>query len=1270
MQKELKVAIYSSTGTDAILWSKAISGVKFPCKAVLRSKTDLFDSKQEDKFLEFAEDSDVLIVLPHGGLDNFPKLKELIERYRKNSDKILHIQPVSGSDEDIELSKYSTGFGTKDFDLRLKYILFGGVENLISLLTHIYNSLTGEALEINEPLRIPTEGIYHPDLPSNKLLELDEYLKWARAKTKKDAPIIGIWFYQVWWANKNLGFIDCLIKEIEKQGAIPLAVFHNRFKDEVLNNLDAREVVERFFKKDGKTIIDCLLSTVLFSLTLLDETLNDLYPGLDCPVLQLIPSFGERSYWESSLRGLSPMDISISVAQPEFDGLLITTVTATRELKHKDPITGAMLVTQEPVKERIKKVVSLAINWVKLRNTANQDKKIAIIFHHYPPRSDQMGCAFGLDSFKSVSLILKKLKEEGYKVERLPDSEELSKELLSCQINDRRYLDVKSLFKRSVDQVPKEIYDSWVKDLPQKTVKELKDSWGDPPGKFFSYKDKSLIGGIINGNIFIGLQPPRGHLEKLEENPEVDVRNIHDPDLPPTYHYLFFYRWIKHIFGAHAVIHVGKHGSLEWLPGKAIGLCCSCYPDLSIMDIPNLYPYIVNDPGEGTQAKRRSYAVILDHLIPPQARAGKSEALISLENILEKIYQARMENPSKLPIFLDELWDKTLELNLDKDLKIKEKPDKSKLDEFCEKLHGYINQVADSNINLGLHILGLPPKKERFFDTLCELTKLPGPNRPSFRGSIAALFGLDHERLMKEPGDFIHEYKKSAGQLLEEFNDIAIELLKLLKDQSWPKDESKIIELVRESRLLGDRLDKNNRAKRQLISSLSYISEELVPKLLDTKNEIEHLVKGLNGRFVPPGASGCPTKGDHKMLPTGNNFYSVDPQKIPTKEAWEIGKRLGDALIERYVKDHGTYPKQLGIIIWGSPTMRTGGDDVAEALYLMGVRPVWHKSTGNVTGLDIIDLDELKRPRIDVTIRTSGFFRDAFSNLMELLDQAARMVAALNEPPDKNFLAFHVTRDIKELMKEGLSEKEARELSCIRVFSDKPGTYGAGINALLDSSRWNETKDLGEVWIDWGGYGYGKDIYGKRAHKSFRTQLSRVDATIKNQDSRELDILSSDDFNAYHGGLNAAVLAASGKRPVSYSGDSSNPNNLIIRSTDEEMRFVFRARVLNQKWIKAMMEHGYKGAGDLSRLVDIAFQWDATSDVMDDWMYEELAKNYALDKEMQEFFKKYNPDALLNISERLLEAIKRGMWQASSELEQELTELYLQMEAELEGRDV
>ncbi len=1262
--KRLNLVIYSSTGTDNIVWSKAISRLQFPINATLRSKTDLFSSKQEQAFLDHAKVADILIVLPHGGLDNFPELKMLVTG-NDNQNKIIHIQPVSGSDEDIELSRYSTEFGNREFNIYVKYLTFGGVENLLSLLTRMYNKISGESLEFREPMRLPTEGIYHPDLDTIPTTE--EYLAWARQKAPSNAPIIGIWFYQVWWVSKNLGFIDRLIKTIEAQGAIPLAVFHNRFKDNDLQNMDSREIIDKFFKHEGNTIIECLFSPVMFSLTLLDKTLDDLYPNLNCPVFQLICSLSELSYWQGSLRGLSPMDVSIAVAQPEFDGLIITTVTATKEIKEKDPLTGAMLVTQEPIPERVEKVVRLGLNWVKLRRTPKNQRRIAIIFHHYPPRSDRMGCAFGLDSFESVACVLRQLKQDGYKICELPDGEDLAQKLLGVQINDRRYLSPNDMAKKSLDKIPPEVYKQWTRKLPETTYNELHTSWGDEPGRSFCHEGDSLIGGIINGNIFIGLQPPRGSLEKIEENPGIDIQNIHDPNLPPTYHYLFFYRWLRDIFKAHAVIHVGKHGSLEWLPGKAIGLSEICYPDLSIMELPNLYPYIVNDPGEGTQAKRRSYAVIIDHMIPSQARAGKLDNLAEIERILERIYQIRPENPSKLPILLDELWEKVKAAHLEKDLKVEEQPPIDQLDKFCEDIHGYLNQVADNNINIGLHILGTPPKKHRMIETIMELTKFSGPDNPSFRGAITEIFGLNYNKLMKDPGQYIPSFKKTAGQIIEDHYNIGTKILEDLQEKLWPADPDIIAQTIK-SCLTGQQYQLERLPV--LLKAANYICCSLVPRLLDTKREIDNLVLGLDGGFVTPGASGCPTRGDHQMLPTGNNFFSVDPQKIPTPDAWVMGKKLADELLDRYLKEHGGYPKQLGIIIWGSPTMRTGGDDIAEALYLMGVRPVWHEGSGTVRGLKIIDIEELNRPRIDVTIRTSGFFRDAFSNLMELLDQAARMVAALNEPAHKNFLAMHVRRDTEQFIRDGMTPKEAEGLASIRVFSDRPGTYGAGINALLETSRWQETKDLGEIWIDWGGYGYGKDSYGKEAKNTFRTQLSRMDLTVKNQDSRELDILCSDDFNAYHGGMNAAVLAASGKQPTSYSGDSSNPNNPIIRSTDEETRFIFRSRVLNPKWIDAMMQHGYKGAGDLSRLVDICFQWDATSDVMDNWMYEELARNYALSSKMQDFFHKHNPDALLNITERLLEAIKRGMWQASEEMETELTELYLDMEGELEERSL
>jgi len=355
-------------------------------------------------------------------------------------------------------------------------------------------------------------------------------------------------------------------------------------------------------------------------------------------------------------------------------------------------------------------------------------------------------------------------------------------------------------------------------------------------------------------------------------------------------------------------------------------------------------------------------------------------------------------------------------------------------------------------------------------------------------------------------------------------------------------------------------------------------------------------------------------------------------------------------------------------VVLSSPTMRTRGDDVAEILYLLGVRPVWQPGSGRVKEVEIIPATERTIPRLDVTVRTSGMFRDAFPNVMELIDRAVRMVAALDEPEETNFLARNAARETAALKAEGLSEEEALRQATLRVFSGHPGTYGAGVNKLLDASVWDRVEDLGKAYVDWSGYAYGEKMYGKRDESAFRRRMASCQVTVKNQDSRESDILSSDDYNSYHGGMNAAVKFASGKYAMSLSGDSSDPRKPFVRTTAEEGKFVFRARVLNPKWITGMKRHGYKGAGDMSRMVDIAFQWDATSGILEDWQYQGLAETYALDPEMQQFFREHNPDALYNVTERLLEAIRRGMWHKPGDLAEKLESLYLEMEGELEER--
>jgi cobaltochelatase CobN len=539
---------------------------------------------------------------------------------------------------------------------------------------------------------------------------------------------------------------------------------------------------------------------------------------------------------------------------------------------------------------------------------------------------------------------------------------------------------------------------------------------------------------------------------------------------------------------------------------------------------------------------------------------------------------------------------------------------------------------------------------------LVALTRLPNGSIPSLRQGIAEALGYDYEEMLAARGHLLPGLGKTCGQVLDEINALGLTMIGELCRSGFQAGD--VPAICR--RFL-------HKGYESVEETLRYAATILVPRLNETTAELAHTLSALEGGYVPPGPSGAPTRGMADILPTGRNFYSVDPQAIPTRSAWDVGRALGDAMLERYLNDNGAYPESVGMIIWGSPTMRTRGDDIAEILYLMGVRPCWREN-GRLEGLEVIPLAELGRPRIDVTLRISGFFRDAFPNLVALLDEAVDTVANLTEDDADNYLVKHIRAEMKENIDAGMDTEMARELASYRIFGCRPGTYGAGVSDAIDAKNWSSVQDLGNIYLTWSGYAYGRKEYGKAMPDTFRTRLSRLDLTVKNEDNREHDMLDCDDFYSYHGGMIAAVKAFKGEAPCSYSGDSSDPFRVKVRSVAEETRHVFRSRVLNPKWIAGMQRHGYKGAGDLSRLVDYIFGWDATAEVMEDWMYERLAETYALDRAMQEWFKKVNPDALQNIAGRLLEAVKRGMWQTSPEMTEKLTEIYLEIEGMLEER--
>ncbi|MEN3036555.1 MAG: cobaltochelatase subunit CobN [Candidatus Methanosuratincola petrocarbonis] len=1206
----------------------------------LRSGDDLSESKLLEELIDFASSSHIVIFSLMGGKKSLPCFDELIKRL---SEKGVPIFAQSGSADHLsELRDVST---VKDdvYKTVSQYISYGGKDNFRNLILYLANRFAGANYEVHDPKRPVWEGIYHPEF--DRVPSLDEYME---RRCKDGRPTVGIWFYHSFWQAGNTAFIDELIKEVERAGANAIPVFMYSLKDADLGTRGAEWVIENYFMRNGKPIIDVLINPLMFSISMRSDCTEgiSIFSRLGVPIIKAIITYNSLKDWLGSHSGLTPLDVTLSVAMPEFDGALITVPVAAKGKTERDPLTGVTVTRLEPIPERIRKLVRLSLNWARLRRKPNEEKRVAIILHNYPPRDDRIGTAFGLDTPASVLNIMRVLKDAGYRIDKIPESgDAMIRDIKRHLTNDNRLRSPADMESRAASSVSREQYMKWFCELPGSVRRRMEKSWGDPPGGIFVHRGNLLIPGIINGNIFIGLQPPRGFLENA-------AAIYHSPDLPIPHHYYAYYRWIRDVFRADLIMHIGKHGSLEWLPGKSVGLSDSCFPDIAISDLPNIYPYIINNPGEGTQAKRRSYCCIIDHLVPVMHKADLYDHLAELEVMLRDYRQAASEDPGKLESMRRFIWDKIVQSKLDRDLDIDEKSAQSDFDHLLERLHGYLNEIGDTQIRDGLHVLGEPPKGVRLDELLVSLTRLQNGAVPSMRETLAAIMGYDYNHLVDGRGRYFGT--KTGGQILEEIDELSLRLVAKLRENGFDP------ECIRraEDEILGRRDEK-------IEVILNYIIK-LARKIASTEDELNNLLVASTGHYVPPGPSGAPTRGMADILPTGRNFYSVDPQAIPTPAAWRVGVAHADALLRRYIRDEGRYPEAIGMVIWGSSTMRTKGDDIAEALYLMGVRPVWDERNGRVQRLEIIPLEELKRPRIDVLIRISGLFRDAFPNIVRLIDQAVEMVASLDEPHDMNYLARHVAEDVKKKMDDGVDSELARIEACYRIFGCRPGAYGAGVCEAVDSKNWRDLKDLAEIYVTWSGYAYTRRAYGETVPDAFKRCLGRLELTVKNEDTREYDMLDSDDFYSYHGGMIAAVRAIRGEKPRSYCGDSSDPERVKLRSASEESKHIFRARILNPKWIESMKRHGYKGAGDLSRTVDVVFGWDASAEIIEDWMYEELANRYALDKEMQEWLKDVNPHALQNIVERLLEAIERGMWRSTERMREELRSIYLDVEGLLE----
>jgi cobaltochelatase CobN len=996
-----------------------------------------------------------------------------------------------------------------------------------------------------------------------------------------------------------------MVKALLRAGLNPLPVFVASLKDPI-----SVATLDQLFQS---TAPDVILNCTSFAVGnphgdgSPDNPLT-LPSAFKAPIFQVVLSGSTEQNWEEGLSGLSARDIAMNVALPEVDGRILSRAVSFKGEAFFDEATECPIATYKARGDRISFVANLAFNWTNLRRTAASERQVALVVANYPNKDGRLANGVGLDTPASAIYVLRHMQQAGYDVQDLPvDSADLMAQVMAGPTNwltdraDRIGGETLSLAH----------YLEQYQSLPYALRTRIEERWGGPRADPFFEPDTTTAEGGFKlsilrfGNVTIGLQPARGY--------NIDpTETYHSPDLVPPHNYLAFYFWLRHSQGAHAIVHLGKHGNLEWLPGKALALSEECLPEAILGPMPHIYPFIVNDPGEGTQAKRRAQAVIIDHLTPPLTRAETYGPLRDLEALVDEYYEAAGIDPRRLDYLRREILTLTATSGLDKDIGFKgeETGDLAKLD-------AYLCDLKEAQIRDGLHIFGQTPEGQQLRNLTIALARIP-------RGSGK---GCDASLLRSMADDLDLQFDPLDCDLAALWQGPKPNSLVHLSDDIWRSNGDTVERLELLAQHLMDTTAQAPGKKSSEV--LAHIHNDISPKLANCgPSEIDGLLKALSGQFVSPAPSGAPTRGRLDVLPTGRNFYSVDSRAVPTPTAWALGWKSANMLIDKHLQDNGDWPRALLLTAWGTANMRTGGDDIAQCLALMGVKPKWDSANRRVTGFEVIPASTLGRPRVDVTLRISGFFRDAFPGLIDLVDSAARAVLALDE-----------AQDINPAKANGAGA---------RVYGSKPGAYGAGLQALIDERIWNSQADFGAAYLEWGSYAYGEGRAGHKDREGFEARLTQVEAIVQNQDNREHDLLDSDDYYQFEGGAAAAVASLQGhSRPI-YHNDHSRPERPVIRTLDDEMARVIHSRVLNPKWIDGVKRHGYKGAFEIAATVDYMFAFAATTGAVKSHHFDAVEAAFLEDDDTKDFISNANAPALREIAERLQEAIDRGLWQPRS----------------------
>jgi cobaltochelatase CobN len=1150
----------------------------------------------------------LVIVRLLGGKSYWPYGIERLRELTSQNGLKLALLP-GGNAQDPELQSLST-ISPYDWENLRNYFATGGPENFRSALLYC-NHILGFGEKPDEAKSFATcgslfpslEGRGHPLFPS---LE-GRGQGWVPATSSGSATII---FYRSVIEGGLTAPITALAAQLSDHGVSAHAIYIASLKDKA-----SQDYLRTHFATHKPSVI---INATAFAV---GDPENDVLAAQDCPVLQVTLAGSSEDQWRESKSGLSAKDLAMSVVLPELDGRIYAGAISFKadQLWHEP--TQCRIVTYKPVQDRIARVAKLAANWAALRAIPNPEKRIAVILANYPNKEGRIANGVGYDTPASTINIMKALASSGYDAGEIPSNGNALIEALQANR------------KASKITLPLAEYESLFKTLPGEVQNQVEVRWGSAANDPNTKHSAISLPFIRYGNVVIGIQPSRGY--------NIDPKETyHDPALVPPHNYIAAYLWLAHHFTTHAIIHNGKHGNLEWLPGKSVALSESCFPDAVLAPIPHLYPFIVNDPGEGTAAKRRASAVIIDHLTPPLTRAETYGPLKDLEALVDEYYLASGLDRRRIELLKEKILDLTRHHKLDRDAGFTGDEDAD-----LQKLDTFLCDLKEAQIRDGLHILGESPTGQQETDLLVALARVPNADGQSLIRALAERYDLGFDPLNCEmamtwkgakPEELVElstDPWRTHGDSVERLELLAAKLVAETSSGRWPPSPlrgegnaaaSPLTVIDRDGTPVPS--PRSGEGAQRADEVLSYITSTLRPMLRSCgPNEIANLLRGLEGRSVPPGPSGAPTRGRHDVLPTGRNFYSIDNRTLPTPAAFQLGKTSAQALLDRHFQDTGQHLKTAALSCWGTANMRTGGDDIAQALWLMGVKPVWDTASWRVTGFEVQPLAAVGRPRVDVTLRISGLFRDAFPAQIELLDKAIKAVAALEEDADDNPLAASLTT--------------------ARIFGAKPGAYGAGLQALIDEGIWESRADLASAFVTWGAYIYGAGIEGVNDEHAFSDRLAKIEAVIHNQDNREHDLLDSDDYYQFEGGLSAAIETASGKKPRAYHNDHSRPERPVIRTLDEEVARVMRSRVVNPKWIKGVKRHGYKGAFEIAATVDYMFAFAATADAVKSHHFDMAYDAYLDDDETRDFIAKNNPAALREIAARFDEAITRGLWQ-------------------------